>query len=125
MKLLLDECLPKDLAGVFAPHSAEHAKGSNFEGLQNGELLAEAQHEFDVLITVDANLYHQNKVSRFNLAVVVLRSYRNTYEYLLDTIPEALEALRTIEPGQIVYIWVDERLRESERRKGKGPFKPD
>ena len=124
MKLLLDECLPKDLVRAFAPYTAEHVKGSTFEGLQNGELLAAAQHEFDVLITADANLYHQNNVSQFNLAVVVLRSYRNAYEFLLATIPNAVEALRTIEPGQIVYIWADERLRESDRRKGKGPFNP-
>ena len=124
MKLLLDECLPKDLVRAFAPYTAEHVKGSTFEGLQNGKLLAEAQHEFDVLITADANLYHQNKVSQFNLAVVVLRSYRNAYEFLLATIPNAVAALRTIEPGQIVYIWANEQLRESDRRKGKGPFNP-
>ncbi len=123
MKLLLDECLPKDLVRAFAPYTAEYVKGSTFEGLQNGELLAEAQHEFDVLITADANLYHQNKVSQFNLAVVVLRSYRNAYEFLLATILDALEVLRA-EPGQVVYVWADERLRESDQRKSKGPFNP-
>lgn len=124
MKLLLDECLPKDLLRDFAPHVVEHVKGSALEGLQNGELLAEAQHAYDVLITVDANIYHQQKVAQFNLAVVVLRAYRNAYEFLLDTVPEACVALQQIQPGQIVYVWADERLRESDRRKGKGPFKP-
>ena len=93
------------------------------EGLQNGALLAEVQHEYDVLLTADANLYHQNKVSQFNLALLVLRAYRNAYEFLLDVIPEALEALQTIQPGQVVYVWVDDRFRESDRRKGKGPFR--
>jgi predicted nuclease of predicted toxin-antitoxin system len=123
MKLLLDECLPKALLRDFAPHTAEHVKGSAFEGLQNGELLAEAQQEYGVLVTADANLYHQNKVEQFNLAVLVLRAYRNAYEFLLDTLPGALEALQTIQPGQVVYVWVDDRLRESDRRKGKGPFR--
>jgi predicted nuclease of predicted toxin-antitoxin system len=125
MKLLLDECLPKDLLRDFAPHAVAHVKSRAFAGLQNGELLAAAQHEYDVLITVDANIYHQNKVSQFNLAVVVLRAYRNAYEFLLDTVPEALEVLQTIQPGQVVYVWADKRLRESDRRKGKGPFQPE
>lgn len=123
MKLLLDECLPKDLWRDFAPHTVEHVKGSAFEGLQNGELLADAQHDYDVLVTVDVNLYHQNKVSQFNLAVVVLRAYRNAYKFLIDTVPEALEVLQTIQPGQVVYVWANDRLRESDRRKGKGPFR--
>lgn len=125
MKLLLDECLPKDLLRDFAPHMVGHVKGSAYEGLQNGELLTEAQHEYDVLITADVNLYHQNKVSQFNLAVVVLRAYRNAYEFLLDAVPEAINALETIQPGQVVYVWADKRLRESDRRRKKGIFRTD
>lgn len=125
MRLLLDECLPKDLLRDFAPHTVEHVKGSTYEGLQNGELLTEAQHEYDVLITADVNLYHQNKVSQFNLAVVVLRAYRNAYEFLLDAVPEAINALETIQPGQVVYVWADERLRESDRRRKKGIFRTE
>jgi hypothetical protein len=33
--------------------------------------------------------------------------------------------LQTIQPGQVVYVWADKRLRESDRRKGKGPFQPE
>ncbi len=122
MKLLLDECLPRDLLKDFAPYSVAHVKGSAFEGLQNGELLFAAQHEYDVLLTADANLYYQNKVARFDIAVLVLRAYRNAYEFLLETISGALEALENIQPGQVVYVWADERLQEADRRKGKGPF---
>ena len=82
-------------------------------------------YEFDVLITADVNLYHQNKVSQFDLAVVVLRAYRNAYEFIIDTVPEALEVLQAIQPGQVVYVWANERLCESDRRKGKGPFKAE
>lgn len=97
MQLLLDECLPKDLLRDFAAHTVKHVKGSEYEGLQNGELLAEAQHKYDVLITVDVNLYQQNKVFQFNLAVVVLRAYLNAYESLIDTVPAALEVLQMIQ----------------------------
>jgi predicted nuclease of predicted toxin-antitoxin system len=122
MKLLLDECLPRDLLKDFAPHLVAHVKGSAFEGLQNGELLTAAQHEYDVLLTADANLYYQNKVARFDIAVLVLRAYRNAYEFLLETIPGALEVLENIQSGRVIYVWADERLQEADRRKGKGPF---
>ncbi len=35
--------------------------------------------------------------------------------------PEVLSQLGTIEPGKVYYIYIDEQLKQSDRRKGKGP----
>jgi hypothetical protein len=88
----------------------------------NGALLAEAQTEFDALLTMDANLYHQQNVAQYNLAVIVLRAYDNDYQSVLPLLPEVLDLLERAKPGEIYYAYIDEKLQESDRRKGKGPY---
>lgn len=76
---------------------------------------------FDVLLTMDTNIYHQQKVGQFDIAVIVLRAYNNKYETLRPMMPDVLSQLEAIEPGKVYYIYADEKLRESDQRKGKGP----
>jgi hypothetical protein len=42
-------------------------------GVKNGQLLALAEAEFDVFITVDRNLSFQQNLPQFNIAVIVLQ----------------------------------------------------
>jgi len=46
--------------------------------IKNGELLALAEKEFDVFITVDRNLSFQQNLSNFGIAVLVLRAPNRT-----------------------------------------------
>jgi hypothetical protein len=71
---------------------------------QNGELLALAEGEFDVFLTVDRNLSFQNEVTRFTLAVVVLRAKGNRLSDLRPLIPELLSVLGAVAPGQVVPV---------------------
>ena len=45
------------------------------------------------MVTTDNNLYHQNKVANYNLAVIVLRAFKNRYGELLPLMAETLEVL--------------------------------
>lgn len=123
MELLFDECVNHDLADHFQPHQVAFVEDIGWKGLKNGKLLERAQHEFDVLITVDSNLYHQNIVAQFAIAVIVLRGWRISYQALIGLLPETLAALDAIKPGEVVYVYADEKLEASDRRRGKGPFK--
>ena len=71
---------------------------------KNGVLLRLAEQEFDVLLTNDQNLEHQQDLKHFNLAVIVLVAYTNDIEDLKPLMPAANEALKTIRAGEIVYI---------------------
>lgn len=35
---------------------------------------------------------------------------------------ETLEVLEIIQPGEVVYIYTDEKLKSADQRKGKGPL---
>ena len=43
-----------------------------WSGMRNGELLAVAEDQFDVLITMDQNMQHQQHLPRYDLAVILL-----------------------------------------------------
>jgi predicted nuclease of predicted toxin-antitoxin system len=58
MRVLIDECAPSVLRRTLAKsgHSCRTVQEMGWSGKKNGELLALAHNEFDVLITVDTNL---------------------------------------------------------------------
>ncbi len=145
MRVLFDHNLPRQLRNHLSPHDIVLTGEAGWSDLGNGQLLAAAQRTFDALLTTDTNIYHQQKVEQFDIAVIVLRAYNNKYEMLrpmapdvlsqLETVepvgwrhtvltcttPDVLSQLETVEPGKVYYIHVDEKLKESDRRKGKGP----
>ena len=104
MRLLLDECLPKQLKREFAGHQAQTVPEAGFAGLKNGALLQRAAERFDVFVTVDANLRYQQNASKLAVGVLVLRAVSNDMSDLRPLMPAALAALATIAPGQIVEI---------------------
>ena len=104
MRILLDECLPKRLKGDLAGHDARTVPEMGWASKRNGELLALAEGEFDVFLTVDRNLSFQNEVAHLNLAVVVLCAKGNRLSDLRPLIPELLSVLGAVGSGQVVPV---------------------
>lgn len=59
---------------------------------------------FEVLVTVDQNLRHQQNLSNLPLAVIVIVVQRNTLAHLLPCVPALLAALNEIVPGKLVEV---------------------
>jgi len=62
--------------------------------------LALAEQEFDVFITVDRNLSFQLNLSKFNIAVLVLRAKSNRLADLKPLAPKVLALLSTLTKGK-------------------------
>ena len=77
---------------------------AGWAGKKNGELLGLAEREFDVLVSTDKGIPHQQNVSRFDLTVVLLHAKSNTLEGLAPLMDEVNAALGSIEPGTAVGI---------------------
>lgn len=74
MRILLDENVDVELRQAFSESAqAETVTYRGWSGLSNGELLQRAQAEYDVLVTMDTNLRHQQNRRLFDAAAVVLR----------------------------------------------------
>jgi len=104
MKVLLDECVTHYLKRDFAAHEVLTVEEAGFKGLKNGRLLEAASDEYDVLITVDQNLQYQQNLKTLAIAVVVLKAKRSTYPILKLLMPQVLEILEKIEPGELVIV---------------------
>ena len=105
MKILLDECLPLDFRHSFPTHDAHTAQWAGFKGKKNGELLRAAEVAgYNVLLTVDQGIPHEQHPSGPKLAIILVRSRTNQLEHLLPLVRAILQALETIQPGQVVVI---------------------
>jgi predicted nuclease of predicted toxin-antitoxin system len=106
MKLLLDECLPRKMKFLFSGsgHHCETVREAGFGGKENGELLSLAEGKFDVLITVDKSLKHQQNISNRRIAILVIRAASNDIDDIRPHLPEMLVELQSIRLGQIVEV---------------------
>jgi hypothetical protein len=93
VRLLLDECVDRRLAHYISGHDVSTVPERGWAAVKNGELLARAASEFDALITVDRQLPLQHDLSRFSLAVVVMRARSNRLSDLRALVPQLLIAL--------------------------------
>jgi hypothetical protein len=76
---------------------------------KNGDLLSRAQHEFDALVTTDRNLPFQQDLSRFSIAVIVLRAQSNRVTDLRRLIPELLAVLPVARSGAVTWVGAEQR----------------
>jgi uncharacterized protein DUF5615 len=104
MRLLLDECVVRDLKRDLVEHEVATVVEAGFSGLGNGQLLRAAAGEYDVLITVDRNLPFQQNIGSLQIAVLILISTGITYADLKPLVPKILSQLSTTQPGKIYRI---------------------
>ena len=104
MRILLDESLPRPLARLLVGHDVLTVVEAGWASFENGALLQQAAHGFDVLITADQNLEFQQNVKALPMAVVVLVAESNRLESLEPLIPAVLEALKSLEPKKLLRV---------------------
>ena len=104
MRVLLDECIDQRLAADIAGHEVKTVPQAGWASVSNGELLALAQSQFDVFVTVDRNLSFQQHLPRYSIAVVVLRASSNRLADLRPLAPKLLSAIETAKSGEVTWI---------------------
>ena len=105
MRLLLDENLPKRLKLDFPEHEIYTIRDKSWNGIENGELLGLlTENNFDVLLTFDKNLQHQQNFQKYTITVFVLSARLNSYEELTKLTPMVKEHLnkKTLPVGAVV-----------------------
>ena len=104
MRILLDENLPRKLAGHLMGHTCRTVVECGWSGRKNGELLSLADPQFDVPLTLDKNLPYQQNLDTTRIAVLIVRARSNRIQDLLPVISECLAARESIQPQQVVRI---------------------
>ncbi len=107
MRLFLDECLPHDLARTLSSHhSVKTAADMGWSGIQNGRLLKALREsgEFDVFVTADKSLPHQQNLRDLTFAIVLLRLRSTRVADVLARVPALLQKLPLARPGEITVV---------------------
>ena len=104
MRVLLDESLPRDLARELHGHEVDTVQAIGWAGLKNGEVLERASGEYDVFLTVDANLPYQQTLSRFAIGVVIVRAKTNRIDDLRPHVPAILTAIAEAAPRELRWV---------------------
>jgi hypothetical protein len=92
VRILFDQGVPAPLARSLAQHEVMTAFQMGWSVLSNGDLLAQAEARgFDVLITTDRNLRHQQNLRGRRLAILALST--TSWPRIKQAIPAILEAL--------------------------------
>jgi len=70
----------------------------------NGELLRLAEQQFEVFLTADQKLPHQQNLPTFRIAVVVFAAVSNRLRDIQPLVPKALEILAELRPGTAIVL---------------------
>lgn len=74
MRALLDENMPKALIRLLAPEvEARTVQQEGWSGRKNGDLLSAASASFDIFITTDRGIPHQQNLSRYSIGMCYWR----------------------------------------------------
>lgn len=104
MRVLIDECLPRRVRRLLPDHECRTVSEMGWRGRKNGDLLALAEGEFDVLLTVDKGIVFQQSIRGRSIAILVLSARANRMAELTPLAPGILDALGRIRPGTVVVV---------------------
>jgi len=101
---LLDECVPRKLAGYITGHEVQTVRGAGWRSFKNGNLLRKAETDFDVLVTIDRNFIYQQNLPNFDIAIIVLTRGQNRIHELLPLVPKLLDTIPVVKPGASIVL---------------------
>jgi len=105
VKILLDECLPRDLRKHLVGHDCQTVPQAGLAGKANGELLALAEQSgWQVLLTMDQGMPYQQNLAGRTISLAIIRAQSNRLPDLLPRVPTILAALPSLKPGDVIQI---------------------
>lgn len=72
--------------------------------MKNGALLAQAAKRFDVLLTMDSKMVHEQKLEDFPIAIVVLQARSNRLADTRPLMPKVLAILTSAKQGTLTTV---------------------
>lgn len=105
MKILLDECVPKKLKSCLRDFEVRSVTEMGWSGVKNGRLLALCvEYKFDLLLTIDKNLVHQQNIDKYKISIAVLDCVTSKIDELKLFIPSLLSKFAEMEYHKVYLI---------------------
>ena len=103
MRILFDNGTPRGVAAALSHHAVEEARSRGWDTLRNGELLDAAEAAgFEVFVTTDRNIRHQQNMVGRKIATVVIGKGRWTL--IKHRLPSIAAAVDAATPGSLTEV---------------------
>jgi hypothetical protein len=103
MHVLFDNGVPRGVAFGLQGHVIEEARDRSWDRLENGDLLDAAEAAgFDVLVTTDRNVRHQQNLTRRTIAIVVLD--KASWPLIKSQLSKIADAVAAATPGSLAEV---------------------
>lgn len=103
-RVLFDEDVPRQLRRDMPEFQIRTVQEEGWSSFKNGELLRRSAPTFDVFVTADKRLRHQQNLSQHQIGVVVLGTFDVRLPRLQQILPELRAAIRDVRPGTVVVV---------------------
>ena len=108
MRVLLDENLDWRLVRHFdADFQVTTVSRQGWKGTRNSELLQQAQAAFDVLVTMDRSIEHQQNLSKYTIGVILISARSNRIQNIQPAMLRVNKIIREVQPGQVIHVTAD------------------
>jgi predicted nuclease of predicted toxin-antitoxin system len=108
-RILFDEDMPRQLRRDLPEFEIRTVQEEGWSAVQNGELLRRASDSFDVLVTADQRLQHQQNIAAFNIGVVVIVAVDTRLPHLRTLLPQLRTAMSSVAPGSLSIVRIPPR----------------
>ncbi len=103
-RVLFDENMPRELRNDLPEFEIRTVQEEGWSGLKNGQLLRAAQENFAVLVTGDKRLQHQQSISLFNIAIVVVSAPSTRLVHMRALSERIGYAISHAQPGTVSVV---------------------
>jgi predicted nuclease of predicted toxin-antitoxin system len=104
MKILFDQGTPAPLRHALAGQSVSTEYEKGWSNLENGDLLAEAEKSFDLIITTDKNLAYQQNLKSRKIAILILPT--TNWPRIQRHVHLVFAAVESISPAAFVELQI-------------------
>jgi len=105
LRILLDECIPRRLKRHFREYGLIlTVADAGLSGYKNGQLLRRITGDFNVFITIDKSIQHQQNLSTYDVAFALLRVPSNDIVDIEPKLPRLFARWSELKPGMLLII---------------------
>ena len=104
MRILLDECVNPRLRQAFPDHEVLTVAQAQWRTLPDAKLIAQAQGQCDVLVTIDQGFEHEHNLKKLTFGIVIVHVKRNRMEFYRPLFLALLDAVENARAGEVIHV---------------------
>jgi len=103
-RVLLDEDLPHKLRPQLAEFDVWTVLRAGWAAVKNRMLLHLAEESFEVIVSGDKNIPHQQNLQKYSLGIVLLRTGGARFKDIQPYLQQIRDAIAVVAPGELVFV---------------------